>query len=247
ARLVGTDPFSDIAVIKVNAPVPAVAAFGNSDQLELGQPVVAIGSALGQFSGTVTAGVVSGVHRSIADAGVSASTSLRDLIQTDAAINHGNSGGPLLDINGNVIGIDVAVVRNSSAGDVAEGLGFAIPSNTVQTVTAQLLKHGTVERPFLGITYEQITAQAASAAGLPRDHGIYIDDVSAGSPADKAGIVAKSVVTKFDGTDLTTDTTLLELLLKHKVGDSVTLSVLAPGATTEKNVTVVLGPRPAGQ
>ncbi|HKP51731.1 MAG TPA: trypsin-like peptidase domain-containing protein [Chloroflexia bacterium] len=135
ATLVGEDASMDIAVLKVEAKVPAVAQLGDSDKLELGQPVVAIGTALGDFANTVTVGIVSGLHRQLDDA----STSIQDLVQTDAAINHGNSGGPLLDLNGNVIGINTAVVRNDGTmGSVAEGLGFAIPSNTVKTVIERL-------------------------------------------------------------------------------------------------------------
>ena len=135
ATLVGEDAYTDIAVLKVNAKVPAVALLGDSDKLELGQPVVAIGTALGDFANTVTVGIVSGLHRQLDDA----STTIQDLVQTDAAINHGNSGGPLLDLSGNVIGINTAVVRNDGTmGSVAEGLGFAIPSNTVKSVVERL-------------------------------------------------------------------------------------------------------------
>src|SRR5688572_10367158 len=137
AKLVGEDSFSDLAVVKVDVDVPAVAEFADSDQLEPGQPVVAIGSALGDFRNTVTVGVVSALHRDLDDSG---SAALRNLIQTDAAINHGNSGGPLLQLDGRVIGINVAVVRGAIiSGDVAEGLGFAIPSNTARQVVEQLI------------------------------------------------------------------------------------------------------------
>jgi serine protease Do len=137
ATLVGSDPSNDLAVLKVDTPVPAVAEFGNSDQLEQGQPAIAIGTALGDFSNTVTAGIVSALHRDLEDSG---STALRDLIQTDAAINEGNSGGPLIDLNGQVIGINVAAVRSTGmGGDVAEGLGFAIPSNTVREIAERLI------------------------------------------------------------------------------------------------------------
>jgi 2-alkenal reductase len=246
ATLVGQDAYSDIAVIKVSAKVPGVAQFGDSNKLEPGQPVVAIGTALGQYNNTVTEGIVSALHRQLGDG----STSTQDLIQTDAAINHGNSGGPLLDLNGNVIGINTAVVRDTSiTGDIAEGLGFAIPSNTAKTVADQLLKSGSVSHPYLGISYEIITPQIASDNKLPRQQGVFVTDVASGSPADKAGIKANSIVTSFDGTALTgTDSSqLIQLLSKHKVGDSVTLKVIGPGSTTEKDVTLVLGNRPSRQ
>ena len=137
ARLVGGDPEHDIAVVKVDTAVPAVAEFGDSGALEPGQAVVAIGSALGDFRNTVTAGVVSAVHRDLDE---TLQTNLSDLIQTDAAINEGNSGGPLIDLNGQVIGINVAVVRSTGyQGDTAEGLGFAIPANTARQIAAGLI------------------------------------------------------------------------------------------------------------
>ncbi|HYP41196.1 MAG TPA: trypsin-like peptidase domain-containing protein [Chloroflexia bacterium] len=245
ATLVGTDDLSDLAVIKVDVTVPAVALFGDSDKLETGQPVVAIGSALGDFRNTVTAGIISGLNR---DLDARASPGLRDLIQTDAAINHGNSGGPLIDLQGNVIGINVAVVRDGGMiGDVAEGLGFAIPSNTAKEVTSQLIQDGSVERPYVGVSYQIITPRIAAYYDLPRDSGIYVSEVRPGSPADKAGIKANSIITKFDGVELTEDTSLLELLLKHKVGDTVKLMVLPEGETTEQEFTIVLGTRPAGE
>ncbi|MEO8284933.1 MAG: trypsin-like peptidase domain-containing protein [Chloroflexota bacterium] len=245
ATLVGTDPYSDLAVIKVDAIVPAVASFGDSDSLEPGQPVVAIGSALGDFENTVTAGVVSALHRTLEDVGAPA---MQNLIQTDAAINHGNSGGPLLDITGKVIGINVAVVRGSSVtGDVAEGLGFAIPSNTAQQISQQLISKGSVERPYIGISYQAITPQIAAYYSLPRDSGLLITEVQPDSPASKAGIAANSIITKFDGSELTASSSLLELLMKHKIGDTIKLSVLPPGSQNEGEVTLTLGARPAGK
>ncbi|MFL5733523.1 MAG: S1C family serine protease [Chloroflexia bacterium] len=136
ATVVGQDANGDVAVIKVSGKVPAVAQFGDSSKLEMGQPVVAIGTALGDYANTVTQGVVSGLHRKIPDAGPSA----KDMIQTDAAINHGDSGGPLLDLNGNVIGINTAVISVDTTGEVAQGLGFAIPSNTVKSVISRWVK-----------------------------------------------------------------------------------------------------------
>ena len=142
AKVVGTRPASDLAVIKVDTAVPAVARFGDSDALEPGQPVIAIGSALGDFRNSVTVGVVSALHRDLDSAG---STPLKDLIQTDAAINEGNSGGPLLTPDGLVVGINTAVVRSggpTSNGDVVEGLGFAIPGNAARDIADQLIKAG---------------------------------------------------------------------------------------------------------
>lgn len=245
ATLVGTDPFSDLAVIKVDASVPAVAQFGNSDTLEPGQPVVAIGSALGDFANTVTAGVVSALHRDIQDAG---SPAMQNLIQTDAAINHGNSGGPLLDLEGNVIGINVAVVRNSGTmGDVAEGLGFAIPSNTAKQIVDQIVSNGGVQRPYIGISYQPINPQIAAYYNLSRNSGLLVTDVQNGSPAQKAGIVANTIITRFDGQEITGQNSLLELLMKHKVGDTVKMTIVLPNTNSEKEVTLTLAQRPNGQ
>jgi 2-alkenal reductase len=243
ATLVGSDPFTDLAVVKVDVTVPAVAQFGDSDALEPGQPVVAIGSALGDFQNTVTAGVISALHRDLDDTGEPA---LQNLIQTDAAINHGNSGGPLLDIDGKVVGINVAVVRGSGlTGDPAEGLGFAIPSNTAREISRQIIDNGAVERPYIGISYQLITPQVAAYYDLSRDSGIVVTEVRSGSPADKAGIKANAIVTKFDGVALDQDNSLLELLLKHKVGDTVKLTVVQPGSDSEQEVSVTLAARPA--
>lgn len=247
ATLIGQDAYSDIAVIKVDAQVPAIAQFGDSDKLEVGEPVVAIGTALGDYQNTVTQGIVSGLHRQLGDG----STSTQDLIQTDAAINHGNSGGPLLDLDGNVIGINTAVVRSGSmvGGDVAEGLGFAIPSNNAKSVVEQLLQNGSISRPFIGITYQVITPQVAQQYNLSSQQGLYVTDVTSGSPAEKAGIQPNSIITKFDGVTLdgTTSNTLSQLVSKHKVGDSVKVAIISPGSTSEIVVTVVLAERPNGQ
>jgi 2-alkenal reductase len=245
ATLVGTDPYSDLAVLKVDGAVPGVAQFGNSDALEVGQPVVAIGSALGDYQNTVTEGIVSGLHRSVQDANA---PSLQDLIQTDAAINHGNSGGPLLDLTGKVVGINTAVVRgDASTGDIAEGLGFAIPAKTAQQVANQIMSKGSVERPYIGISYQPIDAQVAAYYNLSRDTGLLITDVQKDSPADKAGITANSIMTRFDGTDLSGTSSLLELLMKHKIGDTVKVTIVPANSQTEKEVSITLAPRPAGQ
>jgi 2-alkenal reductase len=240
ATLVGADPVSDLAVIKVDVAVPAIVAFGDSAKLEPGQPVVAIGSALGDFRNTVTAGVISALHRDLQD---TTSIGLQDLIQTDAAINEGNSGGPLLDLTGRVVGINVAVVRGGANADV-EGLGFAIPASTAHEIADQLISAGSIARPYLGVADQTITPQIAAYYSLPRTTGLLVRAVDAGSPADKAGIQAGSIITRLDGADISSDTSLTELLLKHKVGDSVKLSVIAPGSSSEQEVTVVLSAQP---
>jgi len=164
AVIVGTDMYSDLAVLKTDAKAPAVAALGNSDLLNPGESVIAIGSPLGNFKNTVTVGVVSATGRSI-DTGNG--YQIEDLIQTDAAINHGNSGGPLMNLAGEVIGINTLVVRNTNSGDVAEGLGFAVPVNTARAVAEQIIQKGYFSRPYMGIRFQQVTPDIAATYNLP--------------------------------------------------------------------------------
>ncbi len=182
AQLIGADAFSDLAVVKVDGNVPAVAELGDSDQLQIGEAVIAIGSPLGDFKNTVTFGVVSALGRTL---DVENGSAYEKMIQTDAAINHGNSGGPLVNMSGQVIGITTAIVRGSdTTSDVAEGLGFAIPSRTVSEITAQLISTGRVDRPYMGVRWQSITPEIAKANGLPMQWGAYIQRVGAGSTAD---------------------------------------------------------------
>ena len=154
----------------------------------------------------------------------------------------------MIDLDGRVVGINVAVVRGQGFGsDVAEGLGFAIPSNTARTVVDQLVSKGSVERPFIGISYQAITPQIAAYYKLSREQGILVSEVVAGSPAERAGIKPNTIITKLDGVELTTTTSLLEVLVKHKVGDTVKLTIVEPNSDTETEVTLTLTSRPSGQ
>jgi len=223
ARLIGADPYADSAVIKVDVPVPAVAEFGDSSALQSGETVIAIGSALGDFKNTVTEGVVSATGRSL-DTGNG--FSLEGLIQTDAAINHGNSGGPLVNVLGQVIGINTAIVRSdNSSGDVAEGLGFAIPSNMVKSVADQIIQKGYVSRPYLGIRYVTITPEVAGANGLSIDWGVYVKGVDGGSPAEKAGLRAGDIITDIGADKISADLSYTNALLHHQPGERATLKV----------------------
>lgn len=235
ARLVGTDPVNDVAVIQVSGAVPGTVNWGDSSQLELGQPVVAIGSALGNFANSVTVGVVSGLNRQVGGSGA--------MIQTDAAINHGNSGGPLLNMSAEVIGINTLVVRDGSNGDQAEGLGFAIPANTAHAIATQLMQGGSVARPYLGVTYQTLTAQAAADLGLAQTNGAYLSDVTAGSPADQAGLAPGDVITTIDGQTLDETTTLQSVMLTHKPGDRVPMQVIRAPSPQAATLTVTLGSR----
>jgi 2-alkenal reductase len=247
ATLLGADAISDLAVLKVDGPVPGSAELGDSSALKVGETVIAIGSALGDFENTVTVGVVSGLNRALQrpDGIV-----MESMIQTDAAINHGNSGGPLLNMLGNVIGINTAVVRgDSGTGDVAEGLGFAIPVDTVKTVSAQLIQNGRVERPFLGVSARAINRSLAAyydlrdQNGNPLETGMLIVEVVQGSAADQAGLQPGDVILKVNDFDLGEDHPLTNVLTNFKPGDTVTLTMLRDGRTEQVRVT--LGTRPA--
>lgn len=240
ATLVGSDDFYDLAVIRVEGSVPAVAELGDSSLLQPGEPVVAIGSPLGDFKGTVTAGVISALDRTVP---IDESFNMEGLIQTDAAINPGNSGGPLVNALGQVVGINTLIVRGSStSGTVFEGLGFAIPSNTVKYVAQQLIEHGRVERPYLGIRYLAITPRTASAYDLPTDHGAYIQSVEPGSPAAQAGLQAEDIIVRIGGRTIDEDNPLANVLLRFQVGQEVEVNFFR--GTQEQTTTVVLGSRP---
>ncbi|PZR96019.1 MAG: 2-alkenal reductase [Candidatus Chloroheliales bacterium] len=241
AKLIGADSYDDIAVIQVSAPVPAVASFGNSDALVPGEPVIAIGSALGEYRNTVTAGVVSATGRHLDGEGSA-------LIQTDAAINHGNSGGPLADLSGKVIGINVAVVTSSGSGftsDIAQGLGFSIPSNDANKVAQQLIQTGAVIRPYIGISYLPIDDQVAAYYNLSVTSGVLVQQVPPGSPADKAGLQAGDIITKLDNQAVGTDNPLASVLMTHKVGDTISVTYIRGGQTSTVKVTLI--ERPNGQ
>jgi 2-alkenal reductase len=239
AKLTGRDPLDDLAVLKVEEKVPGVAEFGSSSDLQPGQAVLAIGSALGDFRNTVTAGVVSALHRTLGG-----SSEMDDMLQTDAAINHGNSGGPLVNLSGQVVGVNTAIAgTDPGSGDMAQGIGFAIPSNRAREIAVQILAHGSVQHPFIGITYRAIDSQLQASQSLSVDHGALVSKVTAGSPADKAGIKQGDVILAIDGQDIDLDNTLFSLLRKHSPGDKVKLTVLHAGKNNAVEVT--LGQRPA--
>ncbi len=234
AKIVGADSIADLAVLKVDTPVPASASFGDSSALQPGQLAIAIGSPLGDFRGTVTLGVVSALNRSLGNQ--------RGLIQTDAAINNGNSGGPLVNTQGQVIGINTMVVRSAGLGTVAEGLGFAIPSNLVREIAAQLIAKGKIERPYMGITYQEVDPQIASAMNLTVQTGIVVMSVEPNTPAQKAGLQEGDVILAIGGQKLDAENSLTVVLFSHKVGETVTLTVMRNGKTIELKLT--LGARP---
>jgi len=241
ATLVGADAFADIAVVRVDTPVPSVAAWGDSSALAPGDTVIAIGSPLGDFANTVTAGVVSATGRSIES---EPGFRMEDLIQTDAAINHGNSGGPLVNLEGEIVGINTLVVRGGGAGQsVAEGLGFAIESARARTVAESIIAKGNYPRPYLGVRWEWVTPDLAAQNGLPATYGAYLSEVSAGGPAAQAGLRTGDLVTGMDGAAFDEDHPFLNRLLEHVPGDYVSLDTLRDGSRLQ--IEVVLGNRPS--
>lgn len=236
ATIVGTDMYADLAVLKTDGQVPAVAPLGNSDVLKPGESVIAIGSPLGDFKNTVTAGVVSATGRSI-DTGQG--YQIEGLIQTDAAINQGNSGGPLVNLAGEVIGINTLMVRGGNSGAVAEGLGFAIPSNTARAVAEQIMQKGYFSRPYLGVRWQSISPDIASAYNLPVKWGAYVTNVTANSPAGKAGLQTDDIIIQIGDIPIDETHSYINVLFEYKPGDQVTVKVLRNGQ--ELNLQVTLG------
>ncbi|MGZ6005286.1 MAG: S1C family serine protease [Candidatus Saccharimonadales bacterium] len=239
-RTSDSDPL-DVAFLKINnakGKKLKALTLGDSSKVQVGDKVVAIGNALGQFQNTVTSGIISGYGRSVqAGDGTSSSTeTLQDLFQTDAAINEGNSGGPLMDISGNVVGINTAI-----AGGNAQNIGFSIPINDVKGLINGVLTKGKLIRPYLGIRYVSLTDDIASQYNLNTKRGAYIipsqgsqSSVLAGSPAEKAGLKEGDIITKVGGDAIDQNNSLTSLLSKYNVGDKVDLTIIRDG----KNITV---------
>lgn len=237
ARLIGSDKYVDTAVIKVDAPVPGKADFGDSAILKPGETVIAIGSALGDFRNTVTVGVISAKGRNL-DTGEG--YSLEDLLQTDAAINSGNSGGPLVNLAGQIVGINTAVVRGgqSSASAPAEGLGFAVPAAVARDVAEQIIQKGYMPRPSLGIGYQTITPEIAGANGLPMQWGVYVQGVERGSSAEQAGLREGDILTEIGQGKISADLSFTNALLRYRAGERIALKVWRDGETLTLNVTL---------
>lgn len=244
ATVLARDQVTDLAVLKVDASDLPTLPFGDSDALALGEPVIAIGNALGEFRNTVSTGVVSGLARSVTAGGSqSGPEQLTGVIQTDAAINPGNSGGPLLNLSGEVIGINTAVAQG------AENIGFAIPANEVKRVVASVKETGRIVRPFLGVRYLIVTPEIAKQQSLPVDYGALVVRgntaadlaVTPGSPADKAGIVENDILLEIQGKKITTEMPLQKLVSSFAVGDTIAVAILHKG--DQKTVTLTLAER----
>jgi serine protease Do len=236
AKIVSTDVFSDLAVLKVSGQMPGVATFGNSDNLKPGETVIAIGSPLGEFRNTVTVGVVSATGRSL-DTGNG--YFMEDLIQTDAAINQGNSGGPLVDLNGDVVGLNTLIVRGGNGSTaVAEGLGFSIPSNTVSFIAERIIQNGFFARPYLGIGSQTITPPIAQRYHLGTQYGAYITQIDPNSPAAQAGLQQDDIITSVGNQSIDADHSFINALFAYQPGDQVAIKFLRNGQEMTVNVTL---------
>lgn len=254
ARLVGSDPATDLALLRVDLPAGSLKplALADSDEVEVGEPVVAIGNPFG-LERTVTAGIVSALQRAVTSPSGNA---IDHVIQTDAPINHGNSGGPLLDMRGRVIGVN-SQIETGGAGDGNVGIGFAVPSNTVSFVVAKLLADGEVERAFLGVAARPIEPELARTYDLPLRDGLLVETVTEGSGAAKAGIkggdtpvvvagesytLGGDVIVAVDGARLATIADLRDIVSSHAPGDTVSLQIYR--GDKKMTLTVTLGAPP---
>jgi len=218
ATVIGADPPTDLAVIKVDRKELPAAALADSNKLRVGEPAIAIGNPLGlDFQQSVTVGVISARERSITIQGQKFT-----FIQTDAAINDGNSGGALVNINGKVVGINTAKIKVPGV----EGMGFAIPSNTVRQITSELIAKGKVERPWMGIYIRTLTPLEAQRSGLAIDYGVLVVDVEAGGPASKAGIKPMDVIIAIEGKKITDSSELQQTLYQFNIGEKIKVTVL---------------------
>ena len=230
-QVLGRDPSIDIAVVRVEAGDLPAAPIGDSDELEAGQTAIAIGNPLG-LERTITTGVVSAVNRSPRGFG------LDGLIQTDAAISPGNSGGPLLDSRGRLIGINTAVIDAPGA----EGLGFAIPINLAQKAVAQIIATGRVVRAFLGIQFVDIEPELARQFRLPTSEGVIVTAVGAGTPAARAGLVRGDIITRLGGTAIRQGGDVRRTLRERRPGDTIRITVVREGGSRELSARLVTAP-----
>ena len=239
ATVVGEDDTSDVAVLKIDATGLTPATVGDSDSLSVGDSVLAVGNPLGELGGTVTSGIVSALNRSVTIQGTS-STNTMSLIQMDASVSPGNSGGGLFNMNGELIGL---VNAKSSSSD-AEGLGFAIPINDAIQVAQDLLENGYVSgRPYMGITYIAVTDAQTAAQFNVNAYGVYVVDVVQGGPADKAGLKTGDRIVSIDGTEIAQKDDLGTLIQQHTAGDTLSITVARDGQM--QTVSLTLGEKNA--
>ncbi len=240
ARVVARDPLHDMAVVKIEGKNFPSIPLADSDAAQIGQTVIAIGNALGEFQNTVSVGVVSGLGRQLVANGLqSGPEQLTQLIQTDAAINPGNSGGPLLNLKGEVLGLDTAIAQG------AQNIGFAIPINQIKKSLTSAQKTGKIVYPFIGVRHVLITPDIQEKNKLPVNYGAWVTKgpngeaaVTSGSPAEKAGIKEGDIILEFGGTKITTDTTLTGLIQQHQVGETVKVKIMRDGKEMTLSVTL---------
>jgi serine protease Do len=231
AKVVARDTFNDLAFIKIEARDLPTVELGNSDEVKIGQSVMAIGFSLGEYSNSVTKGIISGLGRNIVAGNGGQTEKLENVFQTDAAINPGNSGGPLVNLHGQVIGINTAINQEGQL------VGFAIPISVAKTVLDNFQKNGRIVRAYLGVRYIQIDPTVKQKNNLKIDYGALIVKGSSqselavvpGSPADKAGLVENDIILEVDGAKITSDNNLSKIISKHQPGDSLNLKILHQG------------------
>jgi serine protease Do len=234
-KVISRDPINDVAVLKIEAKDLPTVRLGNSDNLDLGQTVIAIGNALGLFTNTVSKGIVSGLGRKISAAmGQGGEMEhLRDVIQTDVAINQGNSGGPLINLDGEVIGINTAIIFG------AQNIGFSLPINWAKADLEDIIKHGRIIRPFIGLRYVMLNKALKERYALPVDYGALVikdhvpgaEAVLKDSPADKAGIKENDIILEINGNKLDEKNELADIIQKSKVGDDIEMTVMRKDET----------------
>lgn len=244
AKVLARDPVQDLAILKIEASNLPVLKLGNSNNLQIGQTVIAIGNALGEFRNTVSVGVISGLQRTIEAGGAGIGIErISEVIQTDAAINKGNSGGPLLNLKGEVIGINVAIAEG------AQNIGFAIPVNRAKKMIESVQKFGKIIYPFLGVRYTMINKALQEKNKLPVDYGALIikgpkgeSGIISNSPAEKAGFKEGDIILEINGIKINEENYLGDVILKFNVGDEISVKILRNAQ--EKILKVVLGERP---
>jgi serine protease Do len=232
AKIIGTDPSTDLAVIKVEGKDLPTATLGTADGLEIGEWVLAIGNPLG-LQGTVTAGIVSATGRSIGIIQDEKGYGIENFIQTDAAINPGNSGGPLVNLRGEVIGINSAIATTNAR---YQGYGFAIPINLAQSVAEDIIKHGKVSRGYIGVSITSVDETTGKALGMDNSHGVMVQSLVQGGAAEEGGIRERDVIVSVDGREVNTPAELQTYIARKHPGDAVTLKVFRDGKTIEKSV-----------
>jgi len=254
AKVLAKDPFQDLAIVKIDQENNVnengelvvnkfpVLALGDSDNIEIGQTVIAIGNALAEFRNTVSSGLISGLGRRITASGGTYVETLDDVIQTDTAINKGNSGGPLLNLRGEVIGINTAIANN------AQSIGFSIPINYAKRDIEQIQETGKIVYPFIGVRYVLVNEEVKEEKKLTVNYGVLIVEgdsgqpaITSGSPAEQAGLEEGDIILSLDGKDITQDNSLVKILMRYRAGDEITLKVLRDNQ--EMNVVLTLSER----